>query len=172
MLFINNKLPIDKCLVEYVFGEGLVDLIDQRTFDGSKILGAGVVGVARERLLEVLRLVELVGERHADGDGEPVHGGGLIALDGHGSDAVAGDRTFEGIVAIAFYIYNGQRSLSLYSVFQRVSELLTEGGVDERGVVAEGLDVNRLGACVDAAAGERHRHAAASEEDTAGEQKH
>ena len=164
-----KKSPIHERLVEDVVSEGVVDLAHERRFHAAEVLRAGVVGVAREGLVEVLRVVKTVGEAHAHGDGQAVHCGGLVALDGHGRDVIVDDFALQLVVAVGGD--NRQRGLSLYLVFERRGEALAERGVHQRGIVLERGDGHSLGARIDRAARQRHRHPAARKEQQQGHQR-
>ena len=113
-------------------------------------------------MLEILVFIESVGEPHVDRDGQPVHCSGLVPLDGHGVDGVAGDFTLYFVVAV-LGVDDGERSLSLYAIFEGAGELVAQRGVDQCGVVAEGLDIDGFGSGIDVASGEGHREPATHE---------
>ena len=138
-----SRLPIYEGLVEDIIGKRIVDFGHQSALHTAKISRTGIVGITREGLLKVLILIKLVGEAHPDRNGKPVHGGGFVALDGHGRNRIGDYLPINLIIALS--ADDGQGSLPLDFVFQSSCKGLAQGGVNQRGVVREGVDSHGLG---------------------------
>jgi len=156
---IDKKLPIHKGLVENIVRQCVANIRNEARFHAAEILRAGIVRIARKRLVEIQILVEFVYKTHPDRDGEPVHGGSLVALNGHWCHRIVNNFALNLIIAMV--VHDGQRGLALDFIFQSRCKVLAQRRVHERGIVGKGGDGDGFRPRVNCAAGQRHRQAAA-----------